>query len=131
MSAWVAYDPNPVGNGGTGDCVIRALTKALGKTWYEVYWDLCNLGADMGNWGNGNEVWRGYLRDLGWWQRSIPNTCQSCYTVADFCRDNPHGTFILATGANGGNHAVAVKDGKYFDSWNSGREVPVFYFSRR
>ena len=129
--SWRSYNPNPVNQGGTGDCVIRALTKAIGKTWDEVYWDLCVLGFYAGDWGNSNQVWRQYLKDHGFRQRIVPNTCPMCYTVADFCRDHPEGVFVLATGANGGNHAVAALNGDYYDAWDSGKEIPAFYFSRR
>ena len=126
---WRYFNPNPTYRGGTGDCVIRAICKLTGKDWYTVYWDLCDLGALYGDWGNSNSVWREYLRDLGYAQRLIPNTCPACYTVKEFCRDNPRGAFLLATGGNGGNHAVTVINGDYFDSWDSGNEVPIFYFT--
>ena len=33
---WIPYNPNPRGRM-VGDCTIRALTKATGKSWYDVY----------------------------------------------------------------------------------------------
>jgi len=128
---WIKYDPNPVRKGDVGDCVIRALTKALGKTWDAVYWDLCILGAYYGNWGNGNEVWRRYLRDNGFRRYIVPNTCPDCYTVRDFCADHPRGVYVLSTGANGGTHVVCVVDGNYYDSWDSGNDIPIYYYFRR
>ena len=78
----------------------------------------------MGDWGNNNSVWGAYLKHLGYRKYSIPDSCPDCYTVKDFCRDYPVGTFILGIG----DHVVCVKDGDYYDAWDSGREVPVFYF---
>jgi hypothetical protein len=46
------------------------------------------------------------------------------YTIRDFCRDHNKGTYILATGT----HVVAVKNGDYIDTWDSGAEIPIFYF---
>lgn len=126
---WIKYDPNPV-RGGQEDCVIRALTMATGNTWNTVYWDLCHLGRQFGIWGNKNLVWRKYLRDFGFLQYSVPNTCPVCYTIRDFCADYPHGLYIVCTGTGDGDHVIAVKDGNYYDNWDSGDEVPVFYFHR-
>ena len=48
------------------------------------------------------------------------------YTVQDFCIDHPKGTYVLGTGT----HAVAVVDGYYYDAWDSGKEIPIYYFSK-
>lgn len=121
------YNPNPVrSHSDKGDCVIRALTKALNKTWDCVYWELCELGYSMGDWGNSNYVWDIYLKQYGFKKNIIPDTCPSCYTIKDFCYSQPYGVFILATGS----HVVAVKDGNYYDSWDSGNEVPLYYYSK-
>lgn len=37
---WEKYNPNPLSKL-VGDCVIRALTKALDRTWGEIYLGLC------------------------------------------------------------------------------------------
>ena len=80
----------------------------------------------MKDWGDSNEVWDSYLRGCGFIRKVIPNTCPDCYTVRDFCYDNPYGIFILATGS----HVVAVIDGSYYDSYDSGMESPIFYYMR-
>lgn len=128
--AWRKWNPNPVRNAHAGDCVIRAITRATGKGWDEVYWQLCDLGAEMGDWGNSNTIWRRYLRELGFSQYALPNTCPDCYTVRDFARDNPSGSYILSVGANGGNHVVAVVSGDWWDAWDSANEVIIYYYRR-
>lgn len=84
----------------------------------------------MGDWGNTNVVWRKYLKDKGFTQHAVPNSCPDCYTVKDFAAEHPRGTYILSVGANGGNHAVTVINGDYFDSWDSGNEIVLFYYRR-
>ena len=121
--AYIYYNVNP---NNTGDCVIRAISKALNQTWGETYWDLCDMGYLMMDWGNNNRVWDSYLRDCGFIRKVIPDTCPNCYTVRDFCIDNPYGVFVLATG----NHVVTVIDGNYYDSWNSGNEIPIYYYTK-
>ena len=117
------YNPNPYGKR-TGDCVIRAICKATGHDWLDVYLGLCIEGAHNGDWGNTNSVWSAYLRNKGFVRQVIPNTCPDCYKIEDFCRDHPKGTYILATGS----HAVCLQDGVVYDSWDSSQEIPVYFF---
>ena len=77
--------------------------------------------------GDCTVVWGAYLKKHGFVREVIPNTCPDCYTVADFCREHPKGTFILALSG----HVVAVIDGKYFDTWDSGEELPIYYWHRK
>lgn len=117
---------NPIGID-TGDCVVRALSKALNQSWDITYWDLCTYGFSVGDWGNSNRVWDAYLRDNGFKRRVIPDTCPDCYTIKDFCEEHPYGVYVLATG----DHAVAAIDGSYYDSFDSGSLTPIFYYERR
>lgn len=123
---FVYYNPNPLGKQ-VGDCTIRALTVLLDKSWYEVYDDLYVEGKRLGDMPSGNSVWASYLRQCGYNSVPIINTCPDCFTVREFCRRNPFGKFLLATG----NHVVSVIDGDYYDSWDSGFEVPIFYWVKK
>lgn len=118
---YIYYQENPCGKE-NGDCVIRAISIATGKEWYQVYAGLCIQGRFECGFGNFNEIWSNYLQYLGFRRFGLPYNPK--YTVADFARDNPRGTFVLGTGS----HAVAVIDGNYIDSWNSGGEIPRYYF---
>lgn len=123
--AYKYYNPN--GNGKrTGDCVVRAISKVLNQSWDKTYLELCLQGYLMKDWGDSNEVWDSYLRGCGFKRKVIPNTCPDCYTIREFCKDYPYGVFIVATGS----HVVAVIDGDYYDSWNSGDEVPIYFYER-
>ena len=122
---WALYQPNPSGKS-VGDCTVRALTKALDKSWYEVYFDLALQGAMMGDMPSANAVTTAYMRENGFRRRTIPETCPYCYTIEDFCKDHPSGTFVIGTGS----HLTTVIDGTLFDSWNSLAETPVYYFEK-
>lgn len=122
---FVQMNPNPHRKT-VGDCVIRAISTATGKEWDEVYLELMLIGYDMKDMPNANEVWGAYLRHNGYTRQSIPNTCPDCYTVRDFAKDNPVGTFVLGTGT----HAVCVKQGNYYDTADSGDEVPVYVWKK-
>ncbi len=123
---YAEYNNNPQ-NKRVGDCVIRAIAKALGKEWKEVYIDLAMEGYKQADSFQSLAVWGKYLKDNGWEQKLLPDTCPACYTVEQFCKDNPQGYFVLVTGS----HVIAVIDGVYFDTWNSGDEVPVYFFKRK
>ena len=125
MDMWRQYNANPTGNR-VGDCVVRAISTATGKDWQKVYVELCIEGFILSDMPSANHVWGTYLADIGFEKNVIPDTCPRCYTVKEFCEDNDKGIYILATGS----HVVAVIDGDYYDTWNSGDEVPVYYFRR-
>ena len=80
----------------------------------------------MNDMPSSNAVWGAYLRTRGFRRDVIPNSCPDCYKVTDFCKDNPTGRYILATG----NHVVAVINGDYYDTWDSGNEIPIYYWRK-
>jgi len=122
---YIFYNPNPKGSN-IGDCVIRALTKACDMTWDDVYLDLMLLGFVIKDMPSANHVWGTYLMQNGFQRFALPNTCPDCYSISDFCNDHPKGTYVLATGS----HVITIIDGNYYDSWDSGREVPAYLFAK-
>ena len=124
--SYIYYNPNPMGLS-VGDCTIRAISKITDTSWEITYLNLILQGYKMYDMPSANRVWGEYLRENGYIRRIIPDTCPNCYTVRDFCVDHPVGRYILGTG----EHVVAVVDGNYYDSWNSGNEIPIYYFERR
>ena len=124
MDYYVEHNVNPQ-NRRVGDCVVRAISTALGQDWENTYLGLCIQGIMYCDMPSSNAVWGSYLKDKGYKRKGIPNECD-CYTVEQFCQDHPKGTFILGTGT----HAICVKDGKFYDVWNSGNETPDYYFTK-
>ena len=122
---WIEYNPNPNGKR-VGDCTIRAISKLTGKSWEDVYAGLTVQGFLYGDMPSSNSVWGGYLQRLGYKRYVVPNTCPNCYTVRDFCADHPNGAYLLVL--NG--HVVTCISGNYYDTWNSGDEVPQFYWTK-
>ena len=47
--------------------------------------------------------------------------------MIDFCNDHPKGAYILALSS----HVVAVVDGCYYDTWDSGQEIPIYYWTKK
>lgn len=123
--AWREFNPNPEGVR-VGDCAVRACCKATGKPWESVFCALSFEGYMRGDMPSANHVWGAFLRRCGFARHVIPNECPDGYTVEDFCRDHPRGLYVLAISG----HVVAAEDGDWYDSWDSGREIPVYYWTR-
>lgn len=109
-----------------GDCTIRAISEVLELPWRKVYWDLAIKGYLMGDMPSSNNVWGTYLSEHGFRREIIPDSCPLCYTVKDFTHDHRIGRFVLATGT----HVVAAVDGNYIDTWDSGNEIPIYYWRK-
>lgn len=122
----IEYNPNPRGRN-VGDCAIRAVAKATGQSWETTYAALCVEGFCVGDLPNSNSVFGRYLERNGFEKRSIPDSCISEYAIDDFCRDHPEGTYVLCLSG----HVVCVEDGTLWDSWDSGREIVLYYFEKR
>lgn len=123
---WQQYNPNPISGNRVGDCVVRAISKALGQDWETTYAELAMYGFMRCDMPNANHVWGAYLKSRDYKQYLIDDNGKSVYTVEDFCQDNPHGTYILAIDG----HVVCVQDGNFYDSWNSGKEIPIYYWTK-
>ena len=123
---WIRYNPNPCGKR-VGDCTIRAISKALNQSWDKTYWQMSIFGYLHCDLLNSNNLWTYFLKEKGSNMRIILDEYPDYYTVEDFCIDHPKGTYVLGTGS----HAVALVDGCYFDAWDSGNEIPIYYFERQ
>lgn len=120
---YIEYNPNPVGSN-VGDCVVRAVSKALNITWEEAYVRLCIMGFAMGDLPNNDNVFGAVLRMNGFKKRTLSDSCPDCYTVRQFAKDNPFGTYVLGLG----NHVVAVEDGDIYDSFDSSNGIPIYFW---
>lgn len=123
---WQEYNPNPADRR-VGDCVVRALSKALGLDWETAFVAAVVMAFQLADMPSSDSVWGAVLRSHGFTRQAIPNTCPDCYTAADFCRDHPSGTFVLGFGG----HVATVQDGILFDSWDSSDRAPQFYWSKQ
>ena len=123
---WAEYNPTPISRK-VGDCAVRALAKALDTDWETAYAMAALNGFSMGDMPSSDAVWGAVLRQNGFYKATIPNTCPDCYTAEDFCQDNPKGTFVLGFGG----HVATVKDGVLYDSWDSSRETPIYFWFRK
>lgn len=121
---YVFFNNNPLGRKTVGDCSVRAVSKALDISWDEAHDLLADMSKKMGTIMNDNDVISAVLRMHGFYKENFPWTCRDCYTVREFARDNPIGTYVVGTGS----HVVTVIDGNYYDSWPSGDESVLYFW---
>ena len=120
---WEFYNPNPAARN-VGDCAIRAIAKALGINWEESFallaksaFVMCDTPCSGGSAG-------AVLRQNGFRKAVVPDTCPDCYILETFVKEHPHGTYVIFTG----NHVVTAVNGVYYDTWDSGNEIPIYYW---
>ena len=123
---WIKANPNPGGKE-VSDCVVRAICIALNQPWLQTYDEICEVGRQDYNMPSDNRVWGRYLYMKGFEPFLLPSNCPSCITVFEFTKYYPYGIYIVGTG----DHAVAIMNGDYFDSWDSGNEVLSFFWRIR
>lgn len=119
------YNPNPDHNF-TIDCVIRAVSKLMNTDWDTAYVGITFQGFVDKSMPSDDNVWGEFLRKNGYSKHVIPEHYPENYTVRHFAEDHPRGKYLLK--ASG--HVVAVCDGDYYDSWDSGNEIPIYYWER-
>lgn len=119
------YNPNPL-NKSVEDCTVRAISKAFDISWNQADVELFSYGFSMKDVQNSSAVFAAFLREQGYMLYGLPLSCPNCYTIRDFCNEFPSGTYIVATGS----HVVTVIDGDYYDAWDSGNEVPAYFWTK-
>ena len=122
---YIRYNSNPCGKN-TADCTVRALSTLFGEEWDSIYLQLCLLGLSMCEMPSQKAVIHEFMRQNGYERHIIPDTYPACYTVEDFTKDHPHGSYLLATDS----HVIPVISGFFVDSWNSAQEYPLFSWSK-
>lgn len=122
---WKYFNNNPL-NLNVGDCTVRAICAVTGMDWHTVHKALCDLSGDMADMPSADRCWWALLEQMGFSRKRMIDRCPECYTVEQFAFDHPRGIYVLGPH----EHAVAVINGDWWDSWDSGKTVPTYYFRR-
>ena len=118
---YVYYQPNSKDLKDTyGDCQIRAFCKALDMTWVEVFdlvYPVCRELQLMDIFDAPSDVVRKAMMQLGFEYHGVSNKKGSKRpTVDQFAAEHKSGRYIVTVA----RHVVAVVDGRYYDTWDSG-----------
>ena len=125
MNRWSWYNPSPTGRN-VGDCAVRAVAVALGTDWETAFALIANNAFQMGDMPSSNSVWGSVLRQNGFMRTGLPQTCPDCYTAEEFAAEHPKGIYVLGFG----NHVATIIDGIIYDSWDSSKEIPQYYWHK-
>lgn len=123
--SFIPYNPNPLGKAAE-DCTVRAISKLTDSTWDNAYFTVMIGGYLEKTMPDQKSAINTLMEYLGFKRYEIPDTCPKCYTIKQFTRDFPRGSYMVATGS----HVVAVIDGNYYDAFDSGNEVPLNYWRK-
>lgn len=111
---FIEYNANPH-NDNIDDCVIRAISKALNKDYWDVFDKLCDVADTYFNSDEINtmKVFHKYLDMLGYECREMTTKM----TVKQFSEQFYKGTYLLLV--NG--HMTVCVNGNIYDTWNSSK----------
>lgn len=104
----------------TGDCVVRAISSYLGRTWECVYVDLAYYGIEHGTAMDCPETYVGYLKQQGHTKLPMPRRDDNTrYTAAEFCKEiaKPGRVYLLSLA---GHLTFVGVDRRIWDTWDCG-----------
>lgn len=130
----------------TGDCVLRAISAAMGQSWEETAQGLYEMMLRSHLCMTSKECYGKYLEAQGWQKHAQPRKGDNTkYTGAEFCEWlNEHGDGEPIIAHIGGHHIVAIApvtpegpeaeyaepEYKVFDTWNSTRGCIGNYWTK-
>lgn len=112
-----------------GDCAIRAFTKALNKSWLEVFDELVPFAREHQCLLNQKPAYQDYLAKQNWIYTSNGKVSKT-KTVTKFCKEHQIGSYILYVRVGYRTHLVAVVDGIYYDTWDCGQYLVYGYYQK-
>ena len=129
MKRYVYFQPNKKDlKDKTGDCQIRAFCKVLDIDWltaFDLTIPICRELQTYTIFDCNLEKTKEAMETLGFTYTGISNKKGSTRpTVDSFAKSHPTGRYIVSLA----RHVVAVVDGKYYDTWDSGYKSLYGYY---
>lgn len=125
---WKKFNPNPFKRD-TGDCTLRAYCAAFNISWNCAYDIASKRAKDEGFILSDKKIVEKILTEVfkcqlsSFYNKKMVKA-KNRVTVKQWAMANPYGTYICHI--NG--HIVTIKNGKYYDSWDSGeRKISEVY----
>lgn len=126
---WIEYNPNPSNNTKANDCTVRAYCAAENLEWDEAYDIACKYGKNYAFMPSDKTTVARIVEDeFGYTEHKLSKEEKDQkMTLNDFAIKNCDGTYLVMLPG----HLVAVVDGEYYDSWDSGKKRVQKYFSKK
>ena len=123
---WHEYNPNPKGKN-IGDCTLRAYCAAFNISWEEAFdiaSEIAKENASMIQYVAEKVLVEHFDCHISDEYNKKTVKAKDRITVAEFAETHPYGIYILRIR----NHVVTLKNGEYWDSWDSGsKKIDVVY----
>lgn len=104
---WKYYNANVRGNS-VNDCVVRAISKAEGKTWDETYEELSDIAQYEGILLDDVNFVESYL------DKRYKRQCHYSKTVGEFIEEHKKGTYLITMQG----HITVAIDGILYDTFD-------------
>ena len=115
---WHEYNPNPKKKN-IGDCSLRAYCAAFGWTWEEAFEKSSKIAKNEALMMDTHKTCEKVMESEGYViDEEFKKSKRKDLTVNEFALTHPYGTYFLNTHG----HLLCVKDGEYWDSWDSGKK---------
>lgn len=128
MAGFVNINVNPK-NKKTGDCVIRALTSASGKGYYQVSDELYELSKKTGHMLNSKQTYEKWLDANGFVKHKQPRkpdgTKYTVREIKELVGDLEQAVVSMA------NHLTSYEHGRIVDTWDCRRKTIGNYYTKR
>lgn len=129
---FVYYQPNKKDlKDKVGDCQVRALSKALGLTWvdaFDITIPICRELQTYTIFDGDHDKTKEAMSKLGFDYTGVSNKKGTRRpTIDSFAKDHAQGIYIVKAA----HHVVALVDGKYYDTWDSGGKSLYGYYTKR
>lgn len=119
---FIEYNANPW-NKCIDDCVIRAITKATGKDYFDVMDGLIDVADEHDNWDIDElRTVDAYLVSIGWERCELENRC----TVKQFAEQIRDPRVVIVKG-----HGTCTMNGNTYDTWNCNRYRVKWVYRKR
>lgn len=113
---FIRYNNNPRSRK-AADCVVRALSLALDKSWYQIYRELSELGLEECRMINEPDLYQLYLKKQDLEKQRMPKRPDNTrYTVKEFANElaDPDKIYILSIA----HHITVIKNKDLYDTWD-------------
>lgn len=117
---WKKYNPNPQSRN-IGDCTLRSYCAAFNITWEEAFDIASGIAKENASMIQyvADKVLKEHFECVEDEKYNKKTTkSKDRITVNEFAMSHPYGTYILHTRS----HQVTVRNGEYWDSWDSGNK---------
>lgn len=125
-SYFIKYNANPK-DLKTGDCVIRALSKGLNKSWDDILKELFPLCLKWKRLPDDRQIYRRYLKKLGYEMEKMPRKDNNTrYPLKEFINElaKDDTTYII----NVAKHLTVVQNKKLYDTWDCSKKYMGNYW---